>query len=90
MSEQKFEIENSQDNLFMCFICEMKFDKYALEAHYMETHDDDDVQNEIINKSEICDESSEAGKVTTHIKTVNEGHKDHECESCDHLLRLVL
>ena len=84
MSEQKFEIENSEDNLFMCFICQTKFDQYTLEVHYMETHDNDndDVQNEILNKSEICGQSIETGKVRKNIKTVHKEHKAHKCSSC--------
>ena len=79
MNEQKFEIEKSQDNLFMCFICQTKFDKYGLETHYMETHND--VQNENLNKSESFDKSLESGKLRTHIKTVHEGQKDFKCDS---------
>ena len=80
MSEQKFEIEKSQDNLFMCFICQTKFDKYGLETHYMETHND--VQNENLNKSESFDKSLESGKLRTHIKTVHKGQKDFKCDPC--------
>ena len=59
-----------KDNLLMCHICQTKFDKYAIEIHYLETHND--VQNENINKYEIY----EADKLRTSIKKIHESQKD--------------
>ena len=53
MSKQKFEIENSQDNLLECFICKKKFERYALRVHFVSTHSN--VQNENITQCEICE-----------------------------------
>ena len=38
MNEQKIEIENSPDMLFECYICQQKFDQYALEVHFVTAH----------------------------------------------------
>ena len=85
MSEQKFEIENSQAVLFECYICNQKFDQYALEVHFVTAHNK--VQNENIIKCEICEKSFETGKMRTHIKTVhNDGHKDFKCDTCGKLV----
>ena len=80
MSEETFEIEKSQHNLFPCYICQTKFDKYALEIHYLETHND--VQNENLIKYEICDKILEAGKLRTPVKTIHEDQKDFKFDSC--------
>ena len=65
-----------KDNLLMCHVCQTKFDKYAIEIHYLETHND--VRNENINKYEIYEDD----KLRTSIKTIHEGQKDFNFDSC--------
>ena len=70
MSQQKIEIEKSK----------------GLEIHYLETHNDNDnIQNEISNKSEICENEIETGKEGINLKTVHKGPKVHKCDPCGKL-----
>ena len=70
MSQQKIEIEKSK----------------GLEINYLETHNDnDDIQNEISNKSEICENEIVTGKEWIHLKTVHKGPKVHKCDPCGKL-----
>ena len=70
MNEQKIQIEKSQDTLFACYICQQKFDQCALEVHFVTVHNN--VQNENLNKCEICDNIFENKiNLSQHIKNVH-------------------
>ena len=81
MSELKIEIENSRELLFECYICQLKFDQYALEVHFVTAHSN--FQNENIKKCDICDKSFKSQIILKkHIKNIHKGCKDHKCDSC--------
>ena len=89
MNELKIEIENSADKLFECecYICQQKFDQYALEVHFVTAHSN--VQTENIKKNFECDSFGKsfanARNMMNHIKIVHGGQKDFQCDSCGKL-----
>ena len=90
MSEQKFEIESPQGKLFDCYICQQKFDQYTLEVHFVTVHNN--VQNENLNKCEICDNIFENKiNLSRHIKNVhNYRENGYKCNICTKIFKLTV
>ena len=83
MNDKEFQIENSQETLFECDICEKKLLRSrSLRYHYKNVHCS---KKDYDYECDICGNSfTQFRHLQTHIKTVH-GHKNLKCNSCEKL-----
>ena len=79
-SSNLFQNHERKIPLSKCFICDKEFDKFGLEKHYFEFHNDEiteESKSEILLDKQI---SCKEDKLKLHINRVHESKKD--CASC--------